>query len=77
MTKIVITIRDDGDGVRVDSDPPIEQLCERAKNPASLTSAEGYAMAALITFKRIADGNANADDGLPFLVRARRGREVH
>lgn len=75
MTTVTIRIIDDGDGVNIESDPPIEQLCERAKNPASLTSAEGYAMAALITFKRIADGNA--DDGLPFLVRARRGREVH
>lgn len=77
MTTVTIRIVDDGDGVNIECDPSIEQLCERAKNPASLTSAEGYAMVALITFKRIADGDANADDGLPFLVRARRGREVH
>ena len=77
MTTVTIRIVDDGDGVNIECDPSIEQLCERAKNLASLTSTECYAVAALLTFKRIADGNANADDGLPFLVRARRGREVH
>lgn len=77
MTTVTIRIVDDGDGVNVESDPSIEQLYERARNPESLTSAEGYAMAALVTFKRISDGGADTDDGLPFLVRAGRGRGVH
>ncbi len=50
--KLTITIEDlPGGGVLISGDPSLDDLCERAKKPKTLTSAEGYAMQAWITLQ--------------------------
>ena len=50
--KLTITLEDLPNGdVFISSDPTLEELCERARTPDKLSSAEGYAMQAWIGFK--------------------------
>lgn len=50
--KLTITLEDLPNGdVFISSDPSLADLCDRARTPEKMTSAEGYAMQAWIGFK--------------------------
>lgn len=64
MAKLTITIEDTADGaVFIAGDPSIEDLCERAKRPDTLSSAEGYAMIAWIALRQEAQRAARESGG--------------
>ena len=52
--EVIITLVDlpDGRGVDVSCQPSLDEILEKAKKPGTLTSAEGYAMLALLTIRR-------------------------
>lgn len=63
MAKLTITIEDTPDGgVLITGDASLDDLCERAKRPDTMTSADGYAMIAWIALRQEAQ-RAAAEHG--------------
>lgn len=64
MAKLTIVIEDTADGaVFISGDPSVEELLERAKQPGSMTSAEGYACIAWIALRQEAQRSAKEAGG--------------
>lgn len=72
MAKIVLTIEDRGEGVKVDCKPTFAELMQKLEGSLDVTNAEAYAMYALRMIREKSKENERNGKGVIHLPKTKR-----